>query len=117
MNGGPVELSHAQERYLRTVYELSQTRPQVLQADVARALGRSKPSVCRAVALLRRRGLLEPDGRGLVLTAEARELEQRFHCAREQMRAALERLGVSADAAGAGMEELVRVLGGEMEES
>lgn len=113
MSGAPAELSHAQEQYLRTIYELSKTKPQVFQADVAHAIGRSKASVCRAVVLLRRKGLLEPDCRELVLTAEALALEQRLHRIREQMRAALEQLGVSAGAMDVGMEELACLPGGE----
>lgn len=106
-------LSHSQERYLRTIYELSTVKPLVYQRDVAQHLGCSKPSVCRAVALLRKKGLLEPDRRELVLTAAARELEQRLHRARERMRTALEQADVSRGAGSAGMEALVRLLDGE----
>lgn len=109
MRGVSAELSHVQERYLRAVYEISKTKPRVFQADVARVLGRSKASVCRAVVLLRRKGLLEPDRRDLVLTAEALALEQRLHRARERLRAVLEQFPGDA----AGMEELAFLLGGE----
>lgn len=113
MSGIAMELSHSQEQYLRVIYELSRTKTVVFQVDVVRMLGRSKPSVCRAVALLRRKGLLEPECRELVLTAEGLALEQRLHRAREQMRAVLERLGVPPDVMDVGMEETVGLLSSE----
>lgn len=113
MRGTLETLSHSQERYLRTIYELSAVKPLVYQRDVVQRLGCSKPSVCRAVALLREKGLLEPDRRELVLTAEALALEQRLHRARERMRAALEQADASRDTESADMESLARLLDGE----
>lgn len=81
--------------------------------DAVRLLGRSEPSVCRTAALLRRKGLLEPESRELVLTAEGLALEQRLHRAGEQMQAVLERLGVPPDDMDVGMEEAVGLLSSE----
>lgn len=113
VKGGPGALSHAQERYLRAICQLYETKPRVLQADVARALGRSKPSVCRAVALLRQQGLLEEGRQELVPTAEALALEGRLRRVRERLRAALEGVGLPSGTGEAGLEELARLLGGE----
>lgn len=113
MNGALAALSHSQEQYLRTIYELSAVKPLVYQRDVVQKLGCSKPSVCRAAALLRKKGLLEPDRRELVLTAEALALERRLHRAREQMQAALEHMDILQGVEPAGMEELARLLGEE----
>ena len=62
---------------------------------MVRDLGCSKPSVCRAAALLRQRGWLEPDQRALILTPEGREWALRLCQARRQ----LETLGVPEAAA------------------
>lgn len=113
MNEKLAVLSHSQERYLRTIYELSAVRPVVYQKDVVEKLGCSKPSVSRAVALLRKKSLLEPGRRELVLTADALTLEQRLHRARAQMQAVLERTGLSQRVMDAGVEELAQLLGGE----
>ncbi|WP_295578780.1 metal-dependent transcriptional regulator [uncultured Oscillibacter sp.] len=65
-----MKLTPSQEAYLHTVCRLGEAGDTVLQRDVAQAMGRSKPSVSRAVGLLRRRGLLAP-GRALTLTPAA----------------------------------------------
>ena len=86
----------SQGKYLQAVCRLSQggLRP-VRQRDVVRYLGCSKPSVSRAVSLLRQRGWLEPDRRDLVLTPEGREWALWLCRARRQ----LETLGVPEAAA------------------
>lgn len=50
--------SSSEEDYLRTVYELSLKTVRVRSADVARALGVSKPSVHRALSNLEAAGYL-----------------------------------------------------------
>lgn len=96
-----MKLTPSQEAYLHTVCRLGEAGDTVLQRDVAQAMGRSKPSVSRAVGLLRRRGLLAP-GRALTLTpaglALARELSRR----RTQLAAALLALGLPREEALAG---------------
>ena len=86
----------SQGKYLQAISRLSRggQRP-VLQRDVVRDLGCSKPSVCRAAALLRQRGWLEPDQRALILTPEGREWALRLCRARRR----LETLGVPEAAA------------------
>ncbi len=99
-------LTHSQERYLRTIYALSAVKSQVYQRDVVQELGCSKPSVSRAVAPLRKKGLLEPNRRELVLTAEAQTLEQRLERVRAQVKAARGQTELPSEAMKAGMEEL-----------
>ena len=86
----------SQGKYLQAICRLSEggERP-VLQRDVVRWLGCSKPSVSRAAALLRQRGWLEPDRRDLALTPEGREWALRL-C---RVRRRLEMLGVPETAA------------------
>ena len=62
------------EMYLETIYVLSQESPNVRSIDVAEHLGYSKPSVSRAVGLLKKNGFLETDeAGGLKLTAEGKK--------------------------------------------
>lgn len=62
-------LHESAEMYLETIYDLSQKNPYVRSIDVAESMGYSKPSVSRAVGLLKQGGylIMEKDG-SLVLT-------------------------------------------------
>ena len=51
-------LHESAEMYLETIYELSQKQPYVRSIDVAETMGYSKPSVSRAVGLLKQGGYL-----------------------------------------------------------
>lgn len=64
-----MSLHESQEMYLETIFVLSQKSPSVRSIDVAEEMGYSKPSVSRAVALLKNKGYLNvaPDG-SLILT-------------------------------------------------
>lgn len=68
------------EMYLETIYVLSQTQSSVRSIDVADRLGYSKPSVSRAVGLLKKEGLLQMDEMGLLkLTREGEEKAKRIY--------------------------------------
>ena len=59
------------ENYLETIYRLSLTNERVRSVDVAAVLGYSKPSVNRAIGLLKEQGLIDmPSGKSIVLTKE-----------------------------------------------
>ncbi len=59
------------ENYLETIYRLSLTNERVRSVDVAAVLGYSKPSVSRAIGLLKEQGLIDmPSGKSIVLTKE-----------------------------------------------
>ena len=49
-------LHESAEMYLETIYELSLTHASVRSIDVAETMGYSKPSVSRAVSLLKQGG-------------------------------------------------------------
>ena len=51
-------LHESAEMYLETIYVLSQKSASVRSIDVAEEMGYSKPSVCRAVGLLKKDGYL-----------------------------------------------------------
>lgn len=61
------------EMYLETIYILSQKSGSVRSVDVAEEMGYSKPSVSRAVGLLKKDGLLEMDETGYLKLTEAGE--------------------------------------------
>jgi len=68
-----VQLQESGEMYLETIHILSQREKGVRAVDVAEYMGFSKPSVSRAVGLLRSGGYLDLDASGcLVLTDEGR---------------------------------------------
>ena len=61
------------EMYLETIYVLSQQSGSVRSIDVAEEMGYSKPSVSRAVGLLKKDGLLLMDETGSLKLTEAGE--------------------------------------------
>lgn len=54
------------EMYLETIYVLSQKSSEVRSIDVGAYMGYSKPSVSRAIGLLKKEGLVDVDGRGFL---------------------------------------------------
>ena len=59
------------EMYLETIYILSRQSGSVRSVDVAEQMGYSKPSVSRAVGLLKKDGLLQMDETGCLKLTEA----------------------------------------------
>ena len=93
-------LHESAEMYLETIYELSQSQPNVRSIDVAESMGYSKPSVSRAVGLLKQGGYLLMDKDGFLTLTEsgvdvAKKIFER-HTVLSQM---LMALGVSKEAA------------------
>ena len=64
-------LHESAEMYLETIYELSQKQSSVRSIDVAEAMGYSKPSVSRAVGLLKQGGYLLMDKDGFLTLTES----------------------------------------------
>ena len=62
------------EMYLETIYVLSQKSSSVRGIDIADHLGYSKPSVSRAVGLLKDEGLVKKDPEGFYKLTEAGEI-------------------------------------------
>ena len=68
------------EMYLETIYILSQESSSVRGIDVGEYMGFSKPSVSRAIGLLKKDGLVIIDGQGFIkLTASGEEKAQRIY--------------------------------------
>ena len=66
-------LQESGEMYLETIYVLSQKRPYVRAIDVGEAMGFSKPSVSRAMGLLKRDGFATTDENGYIKLTPAGE--------------------------------------------
>ena len=93
-------LHESAEMYLETIYELSLTHASVRSIDVAETMGYSKPSVSRAVSLLKQGGYLvmEKDG-SLILTDEGISVAKKIFERHTILSRMLMSLGVSKEAA------------------
>ena len=67
-------LQESGEMYLETIYVLSQKSSTVRGIDIADRLGYSKPSVSRAMGLLKDEGLVKKDSNGYYKLTEAGEI-------------------------------------------
>ena len=73
-------LQESGEMYLETIYILSQKSPQIRAIDVGEYMGFSKPSVSRAMGLLKDEGLVFTDDHGFVnLTEEGEKIAARIY--------------------------------------
>lgn len=59
------------EMYLETIYVLSQKQPMVRSIDVSEEMNFSKPSVSRAIGILKKDGFVEVDSRGGIKLTES----------------------------------------------
>ena len=72
-------LHESAEMYLETIYVLCKTSNSVRSIDVAEYMGYSKPSISRAMGLLKRDGYLSVDPDGfLSLTEEGRSVAEKI---------------------------------------
>ncbi len=95
-----VQLKESGEMYLETIYVLNQRKGFVRSIDVCEEMGYSKPSVSRAVGLLRDGGYLTvaKDG-GLHLTEAGLEVAERTYERHTVLSALFIKLGVSEERA------------------
>ena len=95
-----MSMHESAEMYLETIYTLSLASTSVRSIDVAEALNYSRPSVSRAVGLLKKDGYLKMDEEGfLTLTEEGRALAERIYERHTILTAALMALGVEKETA------------------
>ena len=93
-------LHESAEMYLETIYVLSRESSAVRSIDVAEHMGYSKPSVSRAVGLLKQGGYVVTDQDGfLTLTDEGLEVAQTIFERHTVLSRLLISLGVSEDIA------------------
>ena len=86
--------------YLETILVLSRKMPAVRSIDIVEHMGYSKPSVSRAVGLLKNGGfiLVDEDGH-ITLTDEGREVAEKIYDRHTVLTAWLTKLGVDAETA------------------
>ena len=95
-----MSIHESAEMYLETIYNLSQASAAVRSVDVAEALNYSRPSVSRAVGLLKSDGYLTVDRDGfLFLTETGRKIAEKIYERHTVLAAALMALGVDKETA------------------
>ena len=93
-------LYESAEMYLETIYQLSRRQTTVRSVDVAESMGYSKPSVSRAVGLLKQGGYLVMDKDGsLTLTETGLEIARKIYERHTILTNLLTRLGVDPETA------------------
>ena len=95
-----MSLHESAEMYLETIYRLSLQKETVRSVDVAEALNYSRPSVSRAVGILKQEGYLETNDDGfLMLTAKGKSTAADIYERHVILSNALIALGVDAQTA------------------
>ena len=95
-----MRLQESGEMYLESIYVLSQKSSFVRSIDISEHMGYSKPSVSRAMGLLKNAGyiVVEPDGH-ITLTDSGREVAEKIFDRHTVLTDMLVRLGVSEEVA------------------
>lgn len=95
-----MQLLESGQMYLETVYLLSKKKANVRSIDICEEMGFSKPSVSRAVSLLRSGGYLNMDKDGyLTLTETGLEVASKMYERHSILTGLLTSLGVPEDIA------------------
>lgn len=95
-----VALQESGEMYLESIYVLSKKNESVLSIDVCEYMGYSKPSVSRAVKILRENGYITVEKNGsLSLTDKGSSVAESMYQRHTVLTNFLESLGVESDVA------------------
>ena len=95
-----MRLQESGEMYLETLYVLSRQQTIVRAIDVGEPMGYSKPSVSRAVGLLKHVGYLTVEDTGhLKLSEEGRKIAEKIYARHTLLKTVLMRLGVDEQTA------------------
>ncbi len=95
-----MHLQESGEMYLETILVLSKKQPSVRAIDISEHMGYSKPSVSRAVGLLKNGGFINVDDSGhIALTADGLAVAEKIYERHTLLTAFLMRLGVDRDTA------------------
>ena len=97
-----MHLLESGEMYLESILQLTQKQSSVRSVDISVHMGYSKPSVSRAVGLLKNGGYIVVDRDGLItLTETGLEIAQKIYERHTVLTQLLTRLGVSPEIAAA----------------
>lgn len=95
-----MKLLESGEMYLETIYVLKQEKGHVRSIDISEHMGFSKPSVSRAVGLLRSGGYITVDDYGYIsLTKSGDEVAQKIYKRHNVLTEFLTGIGVSSETA------------------
>lgn len=95
-----MHIQESGEMYLETIYVLSQKHGHVRSIDISEHMGYSKPSVSRAVNLLKKGGYLEMDDENYItLTESGLEIAEKIYARHTVLSQMLMGLGVSEEVA------------------
>ena len=95
-----MRLQESGEMYLETILILSRKSGTVRSVDISEYMGYSKPSVSRAMGLLRSDGYITVDGGGHIsLTESGKNIAEKIYERHNVLAEALKMLGVSDSAA------------------
>ena len=98
--GAVVRLQESGEMYLESIHVLSKKQNHVRSIDISEYMGYSKPSVSRAVNLLKTNGYIEIDEENhITLTDSGREIAEKIYTRHTVLTKMLMGLGVPADVA------------------
>ncbi len=88
------------EMYLESILVLSKTKPNIRAIDISEHMGFSKPSVSRALGLLKSNGFVICDDHGyLTLTAQGKSVAEKIYERHTELKNFLILLGVDPDTA------------------
>ena len=95
-----MHIQESGEMYLESIYVLLKAKTLVRSVDVAEHMGYSKPSISRAMGLLKKGGLIEiaPDG-AITLTDSGAEVAEKIYERHTLLSQLLVQLGVSPETA------------------
>ena len=90
----------SKEMYLETILILSQKKQLVRSVDISEYMGYSKPSVSRAMGILKDDGYIEEDYReGVILTEKGKQIAESVYDRHTTLSKMFESLGVDAKTA------------------
>lgn len=95
-----MRLQESGEMYLETIYVLAKSGKHVRAVDVGEYMGFSKPSVSRALGILKKGGYVTAENDGhLILTEAGSSVAEKIYERHETLTAFLMRLGVDEETA------------------
>lgn len=109
-----MRLQESGEMYLETILILSRRNHFVRSIDISEHMGFSKPSVSRAVGILKTGGYISVDGSGhITLTESGREIAEKIYERHTVLSEMLKKIGVSAETAAADACKIEHVISSE----